>query len=321
MKLYEEFKLYEDMWDDKEPEFTNYNAADAIVKLGGATIDFSQAKTLDQIYAILNQAFDKYSEDWTTQISYGEFCTKFVPELKANSSVPTVVKKLFATATNIHSIVFNDCDDDVLAVCYKALKTVGLDTDSYSVDEIAKFLSTYEIAYFIIENNRLRVQLSQPDSAELSDDLIEYVRDKELSGNRAADTILKKIALYKTVDIRPEQGPRQHYKEKIKIPTSWSDLQKTLEKELLDLKKEIIEYGNVGSTYDESTYDLTDPDEVEEYDGMKKSLDDYFSVNWSKIKKAVNNAKSGTIIDVFELDYGDFDVSWEGSIEYTIIVL
>ena len=321
MKLYEEFKLYENMWDDEESESANYNAADAIVKLGGATIDFSQAKTLDQIYAVLNQAFDKYSEDWKAQISYGEFCTKFVPELKANSSVPTVVKKLFTTATNIHNIVFNDCDDDVLTVCYKALKAAGFDTNNYGVDEIVKFLSDYEIAYFIIENDRLYIQLSNPDSTELGDDLIEYMKSKELSGNSASDTILKKIALYKIVDIRPEQGPRQHYKEKIKTPTSWSELQKIIAKELLDLKKEIIEYGNVGSVYDESTYDLADPDEVEEYENMKKSLDGDFSVNWPKIKKAVNNAKSGNIIDVFELDYDDFDVSWEGSIEYNIVIL
>ena len=139
--------------------------------------------------------------------------------------------------------------------------------------------------------------------------------------NRAANTGLKKIALYKTVDIRPEQGPRQHYKEEIKIPTSWSDLQKIIDKELLDLKKEIIEYGNVGSVYDESTYDLTDPDEVEEYEDMKKSLDNDFSVNWSKIKKAINNAKSGTRISVIKIDYDDFDVSWEGTIKYTIVIL
>ena len=139
--------------------------------------------------------------------------------------------------------------------------------------------------------------------------------------NRAANTGLKKIALYKTVDIRPEQGPRQHYKEEIKIPTSWSGLQKVLEGELLDLKTEIIEYGNVGSIYDESTYDLTDPDEVDEYEDVKKNLDDYFSVNWAKIKKAVNNAKPGTRIAVIKIDYDDFEVSWEGTIKYNIVIL
>lgn len=175
MKLYEEFKLYENMWDDEGPESANHNAADAIVKLGCATIDFSRAKTLDQIYAVLNQAFDEYSEDWDTQISYGEFCTKFVPELETNSSVPTVVKKLFATATDIHSIVFNDCDDDVLTVCYEALETAGLDTDDCGVDEIAEFLSDYAVAYLTIENDRLYIQLSNPDSVELSNDFIEYM--------------------------------------------------------------------------------------------------------------------------------------------------
>ena len=139
--------------------------------------------------------------------------------------------------------------------------------------------------------------------------------------NRAANTGLKKIALYKTVDIRPEQGPRQHYKEEIKIPASWSGIQKVLEGELLDLKTEIIEYGNVGSIYDESTYDLTDPYEVDEYKEVKKNLDDYFSVNWTKIKALANNAKPGTRISVIKIDYDDFEVSWEGTIKYNIVIL
>jgi hypothetical protein len=163
------------MWDATAADSANSNAAGAIVKLGCATMDFSQAKTPDQIYAVLNQAFDEYSEDWDTQISYGEFCTKFVPALETNSGVPAVVKKLFATATDIHNIVFNDCDDDVLTVCYKALEDAGLDADGCGVDEIAEFLSDYAVAYLTIENDKLYVQLSNPDSVELGNDFIEYM--------------------------------------------------------------------------------------------------------------------------------------------------
>ena len=66
---------------------------------------------------------------------------------------------------------------------------------------------------------------------------------------------------------------------------------------------------------------MTDPDEVDEYEEVKKNLDDYFSVNWAKIKALANNAKPGTRISVIKIDYDDFEVSWEGTIKYNIVIL
>ena len=151
--------------------------------------------------------------------------------------------------------------------------------------------------------------------------LYENMWNEELGGNGVAGDVLKKLAIYKIVNIRPEQGPRQRYKQELKIPMSWSDLQKVLDNELLDLKKEIIEYSCVGSLYDESAYDLTDPDEAEEYAEAKKDLDDYFSLNWSEIRVSIDTAKPGAIITIFEVDYDDFNVSWEGTISYVITTL
>jgi hypothetical protein len=151
--------------------------------------------------------------------------------------------------------------------------------------------------------------------------LYENMWNEELEGNGVSGDAIKKIAIYKAVNIRPEQGPRRRYKQELKIPMSWSDLQKVLNKELLDLKKEIIEYSCVGSLYDESAYDLTDPDEAEEYAEAKKDLDDYFSLNWPEIRVLIDTAKPGAIINIFEVDYDDFDVAWEGTISYDIIIL
>ena len=151
--------------------------------------------------------------------------------------------------------------------------------------------------------------------------LYETLWNEEPDGNGVADNILKKIALYKVVNIRPEQGPRRHYKEELKIPMSWSGLQKVLDAEVLGLKEEVIEYSCVGSSYDESTYDLTDPDEAEEYAEAKKYLDDYFSLNWSEIRVSIDTAKPGASVTIFEVDYDDFDVSWEGTVSYIITIL
>lgn len=151
--------------------------------------------------------------------------------------------------------------------------------------------------------------------------LYETMWDEALEGNGVTGDAIKKIALYKAVNIKPEQGPSRRYKQELKTPMSWSDLQEVLNKELLDLKEEIIEYSCVGSSYDESTYDLTDPDEAEEYAEAKKYLDDYFSLNWSEIRVSIDTAKPGASVTIFEVDYDDFDVSWEGTISYIITIL
>ncbi len=151
--------------------------------------------------------------------------------------------------------------------------------------------------------------------------MIREVLTEELGPDKMAGDVLRKLAIYKMVNIRPEQGPRQRYKQELKIPMSWSDLQKVLNKELLDLKEEIIEYGCVGGPYDESAYDLTDPDEAEEYAEAKKDLDGYFSLNWPEIRVSIDTAKPGAIITIFEVDYDDFDVSWEGTVSYIITIL
>lgn len=151
--------------------------------------------------------------------------------------------------------------------------------------------------------------------------MIREVLKEELGPDRMASDPLRKLTIYKMVNINPEQGPRQRYKQELKIPMSWSDLQKVLDRELLDLKEEILEYSCVGSIYDESTYDLTDPDEAEEYEEAKKDLDDYFSLNWSEIRTSIDTATTGDIITIFEVDYDDFDTSWEGTVSYIINIL
>lgn len=151
--------------------------------------------------------------------------------------------------------------------------------------------------------------------------MIREVLKEELGSDRLTGDALRKLAVYKMVNISPEQGPRQSYKQELKIPMYWSDLQKVLNKELLSLKEEIIEYCCVGSPYDESAYDLTDPDEVEEYAEAKKDLDNYFSINWPETRTLIDTAKPGDTITIFEVDYDDFDVSWEGTISYIMTIL
>ncbi len=156
--------------------------------------------------------------------------------------------------------------------------------------------------------------------SELKEMIREALRE-ELSGSSTASDIIQKIAIYKAVNIKPEQGKKQYYKDLLTITTSWSDLQKILDNELTTLKEEIIEYGDIDNPYNGLTYDLTDPSEAAEYAAAKKELDDYFLPNWLEIKASIDTAKSGTSIDIFEIDYDDFNVSWEGVIIYFITVL
>lgn len=152
--------------------------------------------------------------------------------------------------------------------------------------------------------------------------MIREVLKEELSQNGITSNSLRKLAIHEIVNIIPEQGPRQRYKQELKTPTSWSDFQNLLNKKLLDLKEEILEYGNDVDDYlDPTLWDLTDPDEAAEYAEMQQKFDDQFSINWPEIKKLIDAAKPGAIITLFEIDYEDYDVSWSGSIKYIAVIL
>ena len=50
--------------------------------------------------------------------------------------------------------------------------------------------------------------------------MIREVLKEELEPDSIASDTIKKLALYKKVNIIPEQGPGQHYNQKLKITTS-----------------------------------------------------------------------------------------------------
>jgi hypothetical protein len=148
MKLHEEFKLYENMWDD----------SDATVTLGKTVIDFTTVTNKNQ----LDEVLDDYYYDSDNNLTYNEYVNQFVPSLLNNPAVPDWAKELFKSSTDIKSIMMagGDATDDIVAACYQALEDCGYSEDECDMDDISEFIADQAVYGFYIEGNILYVYLS-----------------------------------------------------------------------------------------------------------------------------------------------------------------
>ena len=131
--------------------------------------------------------------------------------------------------------------------------------------------------------------------------MIREVLKEELGHDSITSDTIKKLALYKKVNIIPEQGPRQHYNRKLKITTSWTDFQDTLLAEHEEEMNELLEYSDIPF----------------------EDLEEYLTpdVGWLGIRSLIDKANSGDNITLLEIDYDDLGVSWSGTTEYYIVIL